>query len=312
MSKQKEREKVRIKKKQQKSQSRWLIAAGVALIMIAGLWFVFSNQQSDNLEARPISKLSTVDFHSLAFSLTEPETIFFGHHNGLLVSHDGGKNWEPTALNNADAMALALPLSDPQILYAAGHDVFFKSTDGGETWKSISTNLPGTDIHGFAVDHENANHVYAHVVGFGIFGSEDGGNTWTQLSSAVPSSTFNLAVGEDSQTLYAAAGEAGLLHSTDGGRTWNKVNEVPGESAITVTYIPETNRLYVTILGSDAGLYFSDDSGQTWASANLNGTLLAVAVSSLDPNHIIAVNDQGEVFASRDGAISWTDKRASR
>jgi photosystem II stability/assembly factor-like uncharacterized protein len=296
------------KRKQQKSQSRWLIAAAVALIMIAGLWFVFSNQQSDNIEARPISKLSTADFHSLAFSLTEPETIYFGHHGGLLVSHNGGKNWDPTTLNDADAMALALPPSDPQIIYAAGHDVFFKSRDSGQTWESVNTNLPGTDIHGFSVDPENANHVYAHVVGFGIFGSEDGGSNWTQLSDAVPTSTFNLAVGENSQTLYAAAGEAGLMHSTDGGRTWNKVNEVPGESAITVTYIPENNRLYVTSLGSDAGLYFSEDGGQTWSSANMNGTLLAVAVSPLDPNHIIVVNDQGEVFASRDGAISWTDK----
>ncbi|MCI0554958.1 MAG: YCF48-related protein, partial [Anaerolineae bacterium] len=186
MSKQQERERVRIKKKQQKSRSYWLIGAGVALIVIVGVWFVFSNQGSVNPPAQPISKLSTADFHSLAFSLTEPETVFFGHHNGLLMSQNGGKDWESTALKNADAMALALPLSDPRIMYAAGHDVFFKSNDGGETWNPVSTDLPGTDIHGFTVDPENANHVYAHVVGFGIFGSEDGGNTWTQLSSAVP------------------------------------------------------------------------------------------------------------------------------
>ena len=125
MSKQRERERVRIKKKQQKSQSHWLIGAGVALVVIAGLWFVFSNQQSDNPQVQLISKLSTADFHSLAFSLTEPETVFFGHHGGLLMSRNGGEDWEPTALSNADAMALAFPPSDPQIMYAAGHDVFF-------------------------------------------------------------------------------------------------------------------------------------------------------------------------------------------
>jgi photosystem II stability/assembly factor-like uncharacterized protein len=133
MSKQKERLR---RKKQQTSQSAWLIAVGAALIVIAGLWFMFSNRQSDNTQIQPISKLSTADFHSLAFSLTEPETVYFGHHQGLLVSQNGGKDWDQTTLENADAMSLALPPSDPQIMYAAGHEVFFKSTDGGKTWES--------------------------------------------------------------------------------------------------------------------------------------------------------------------------------
>ena len=288
MSKQKERV---YRRKQQKSQARWLIAAGAALVMIAGLWFVFSNQQSDNLQAQPISKLSTADFHSLAFSLTEPETIFFGHHGGLLMSQNGGKDWEATALDNADAMALAFPSSDPQIMYAAGHDVFFKSIDGGKTWNSVSTNLPGSDIHGFSVDPENADRVYAHVVGFGIFGSQDGGNTWTLLSDSAPPSTFNLAVGENSEILYAAAGEAGLWQSQDGGLTWMPIQNIPDTGAVAMAYVPANGRFYVTTLGGLAGLYVSDDKGQSWKSVGLNGTLLAVAVSPLEPDHIIAVND---------------------
>ena len=40
----------------------------------------------------------------------------------------------------------------------------------------------------------------------------------------------------------------------------------------------------------------------------LMNTLLAVAISQLDPDHVIAVNNQGEVFASRDGGISWSNE----
>ena len=305
MSKQKERLRG---KKQQKAEARWMILAGVVIVLGVLSWVVFSNKQLENSGARPISRLNTADFHSLAFSLTEPETVYFGHHHGLLVSRNGGRDWESTSLPNADAMALALPSSNPQTMYAAGHDAFFKSIDGGKSWESVSTNLPGSDIHGFSVDPENADQVYAHVVDYGIFGSLDGGSTWSSLSDRAPSSTFNLAVGANAEILYAAAMQAGLWQSQDGGRTWAAVQNIPDNGAIALTYIHANGRLYITTLGDLAGIYVSDDDGQSWKSAGLNGTLLAVAVSPLDPDHIIVVNDQGEVFASRDGGLSWLDK----
>lgn len=303
MSRQREREKLRIK---QQRSSR-LAAGGVGLILIAGISFLLFGRGNEKNEMGPISRLTTADFHSLAFSPTKPETIFFGHHDGLLVSHNGGQDWQPTALSNVDAMALALPESDSEVIYAAGHDVFYKSTDGGESWKPVTTNLPGTDIHGFTVDPENANQVYAHVVGFGIFGSEDGGSTWTLLSDDVPPSTINLTIGSNSETLYAAAGQAGLWQSQDRGRTWMPIQNVGDPGAIVVTYVRATGRLYASTLGDLAGLYASDDNAQSWRSEGLNGTLLAIAISPLDPDHIIAINDEGEVFATRNGGLAWSD-----
>ena len=308
MNKQKERIRSMRKKKQEKTQTRWLAVLGIGLVLVAGLWTVLSNRQPENVSTRPISRLTTADFHSLAFSPTEPQTIFFGHHDGLLASRNGGKDWQPTTFSNADAMALAAPPSNPQIMYAAGHDVFYKSTDAGTTWRTVTTDLPGLDIHGLTVDPENADRVYAHVVGFGIFSSEDGGSKWTKLSDTVPPSAYNLAVGESSESLYVAAGQAGLWHSADGGRIWARVDQSPDEGAVAVTYGRANGRLYVTTLGNSAGLYVSDDNGQSWKDTNLKGTLLAIAVSPLDPNHIVVVNDQGEVFASRDGGVTWSDK----
>ena len=305
MSKQKERMR---KRKQQKKQYRWLMVAGVLIVLAAGLWIVLASRQSSKNSMLPISRLSTNDFHSLAFSPTEPETVFFGHHDGLLVSDNGGKDWQSTTLTNTDAMALGVPPSSPQTMYVAGHNVFVKSTDGGKTWQSVPANLPGLDIHAFAVDPENPNKVFAYAVSFGLFGSVDGGISWEALSVTVPSSIHSLTLGEDDQTLYAAAGGAGLWNSQDGGQTWMPVQNVPANGAIAVAYVRANGRLYLTTLDPAAGLYCSDDGGQTWVSTGLNDTLLAVAISQLDPDHIIAVNDQGEVFASRDGGLSWSNE----
>src|SRR5258706_1442763 len=304
MSKYKKRDR---RKGNQNQVTRWLVIAGVTvLVLTIGRWLVLSNQPRGNGNARPISHLSTADFHSLAFSPTEPDTVFFGHHHGLMVSKDGGRNWQPTTFANADAMALALPVSDPQLMYAAGHDVFYKSTDGGKTWNPLTPDLPGLDMHGFTVDPEDGNRIFAHIVGYGIFGSQDGGTTWTWLSKTVSQSTFNLTMGENSQILYAAAMKDGLLRSSDGGRTLANIEQAPDQGAIAVTYVKTGNRLLVTTLGSAAGLYSSDDDGKSCVALALTGNIMAIAVSPLDPKHLIAINDRGEVFSSRDNGVSWS------
>src|SRR6266508_1052113 len=94
----------------------------------------------------------------------------------------------------------------------------------------------------------------------------------------------------------------------DYGQTWAKVSQPPDEGAVAVTYVRAKGRLYVTTVGNAAGLYVSEDNGQSWKAMGLKGTLLAIAVSPLDPNHIVVVNDQGEVYASRDGGATWLDK----
>ena len=219
------------------------------------------------------------------------------------MSRDGGASWVATSLQNADAMALAIPPSDPQIIYAAGHNVFFKSADGGQTWSQVLTDLPRLDIHGFAIDPKNASRVFAHVVGFGVFESRNGGEHWELLNSSI--ALLNLAMGESEGALYGTAGQNGFWKSAEGGKTWSRLGSLPGQGAIAVAIDHALGRLYVTTLGEGAGLYGSADQGETWTPLGLKGVLLAIAVSPHDPQQLVAVDEAGSVYASRDGGETW-------
>jgi photosystem II stability/assembly factor-like uncharacterized protein len=283
-----------------------LTMLAVGLVVALGL-MLQTNKKTFFVQAQggpegAISQLRTTDIHALAFSATEPNTAFFGHHFGLLVSRDGGKSWQETSLKNADAMALALPPSEPKTLYAAGHDVFFKSLDGGKRWQAVPANLPSLDIHGFASDPQNASVVYAHSVGYGVFSSQDGGTTWQPLWLEAPPSVFNLAVGSE-DTLYAAAGGEGLWRSDDKGQNWQKLTR-PDEAVIAVSFEPSRGRLFATFFGSESGLYVSEDKGASWSLLR-SGNFLAFAASPLNPDELMLVDTQGFVFASHDNGLTW-------
>jgi len=135
--------------------------------------------------AAPLSVLRTADFHALAFSPDDADTVFFGHHNGVMRSTDAGKTWSTVADRRGfDAMGMAVNRSDPRQMFIAGHDVFQMSADGGVTWRPVQHNLPGTDVHGFAMSPDDPNRLYAFVNGSGVFGSADGGRTWGRLDSS--------------------------------------------------------------------------------------------------------------------------------
>ena len=86
--------------------------------------------------------LGTRDVHSLAFDPSNAQHIYFGHHNGLLESRDGGRGWQPTGLGGADAMNVR-PAADGA-LQIAGHNVYQETANGGQSWAASRTTCPAS------------------------------------------------------------------------------------------------------------------------------------------------------------------------
>jgi hypothetical protein len=285
----------------------WTIPVVMSLLGIVVLGLLLWQWQRGSASTSavaPISTLSTPDYHALVWSPTEADVVFFGHHNGVLKSTDGGRNWQPTSLANADAMSLTASPKAPERMYAAGHGVFLRSDDGGETWTVPDTTLQGADVHGFTQSPVDPDVLYAFVVGTGISKSTDGGVTWTQTGDAIAGEAHTaLAVWADGKALLRGTTN-GVEQSTDDGSTWARFGSGLPRNTLVLALAVQPDGDVVFAATTD-GLYRWSHDNDTWTATALTGTILAVAASPVQPNIVLTVDDEGRVYRSDDSGRTW-------
>lgn len=286
------------------------------LLVIFGLIF-FTRARRSGSTATGV--LRTSDFHSLAFSPSDPNVVFFGHHNGIMQSKDGGRTWSALVERPGfDGMALAVSRDRTPQIFLAGHDVFEVSPDNGVSWQPVAAHLPGTDIHGFAVSPDNANRLYAFVAGQGGFQSTDGGRMWQPFGGNLPNDVMALAAaGGTPETLYASSMGAGLLRSTDGGQTWLPAMggmDSGSNGASDMSNMASGMALAASgktvFAGRRGGLYKSTDGGTSWSKLSFPAATVAViGFSPTQPDVVLAITvdgAQGLVYRSADGGQTWS------
>jgi photosystem II stability/assembly factor-like uncharacterized protein len=245
--------------------------------------------------------LGTRDVHSLAFDPSDAQHLYFGHHNGLLESRDGGRTWQPTALSGADAMNVRTGTGPA--LQIAGHNVYMETADGGRTWTDVPNDLPGLDLHAFVVDPTDPSHTWAWAVGFGLFESTDRGRHWEPRQ---PGDWPVLAIvkSSGSTTLVGVSG-AGLEASPDGGLTWQALT-APGGQIASLAAATDGS---VLLAGTTNGLYRSVDAGKSWQPTGFTGLAITVAIGPNDARVIAVVDDKTRFFRSDDGGVTWPGPR---
>ena len=283
------------KKGKTRSLTAWLVAA---VLVGLGVWWLTTRNGATTTQNVGLGQLGG-DLHALTFA---PEgRIFYGQHGGLQISSDAGTSWTSPS-NTGDAMAISSSPAQPEVIYQAGHDLFLKSTDGGDTWSALGFgNLPGTDIHGFAVAPENG-WLYANIAGQGLYRSTDANGNWEFVSSGT-GGAMTLAAGPGTPaTLYAATMDQGLLRSDDGGENWQGVTQIPGMSMSGIYVHPVSGNVYAA---GQQGVSRSTDGGQSWTTLGPNVPMALVAAQPEQESHIVAVSQQGQVYRSDDGGEKW-------
>jgi len=226
---------------------------------------------------------------------------------GVWKSTDDGNTFSPV-FDKQTAMAigsLAVSQSDPNIVWAGT----------GEAWAIRD----------------------ADVVGDGIYKSTDAGTTWTNAGLGDVGRIGRIIVHPTNpDVVYACAlgrgtgpqQERGVYRTTDGGKNWQRVlfvDEGTGCSGLALD-AHDPNTLFAGMWqvvmhtyamyggGPSSGLYVSHDAGTTWTHvvhAGLPKSPLGkidVAIAPTDSKRVYALiqtADQGSVWRSDDGGVTW-------
>lgn len=174
----------------------------------------------------------------------EPATVWAGVEiDGLFVSRDAGRRWEPIGigLSSRDIHDLALVTRNgtKHILASTNNDLNL-STDGGARWQplQVGKSLPWPYCRGLATKCGQPEVV---LMGNGdsppgstgvVARSSDGGTTWqpAEMPHRANSTIWNFAVNPaDPELIYASSVSGQVYRSTDGGAFWTQLAREFGE-----------------------------------------------------------------------------------
>lgn len=279
--------------------------AGAGLIALAGLGVLLMRSSgADTAGAAAAARLpNTSDYHALLIAPDAPDQLVLGTHQGLFRSVDGGRTWVQAELVDRDAMNLARTSSEA--VWAAGHNVLARSRDGGSTWEDVQpAGLPSLDVHGFAVDPESDDRLWAAVAGEGLYRSDDDGASFKLVTREVGAGVMGLEVRPGGQILAADMGLQKLLSSEDGGKTWSTPLDRPVMAVVTSPVEPKL--LLASTVGNGAGIVRSNDGGQSWVTVlALPDGAGPIAWSESDPATAYVVSLDRTLFRSTDAGSSW-------
>lgn len=230
----------------------------------------------------------------------------------------GVNNWTPLLSDGGAVNRFAVDPLSHLTVYAATTSGAFKSEDRGAHWSRI--------FRPFAVavgpHPTQAAVLYVADRNRQIFKSTDGGSTWPVTGTGIPSlQSGNTRAGfvfwpGDANTLFFFRGDS-LYKTIDAGISWTALNAaapLAGKSIFNMVVDPNGSAplLYLATTG---GVFKSIDGGSVWVAANdglpANPWTRSLALLPGTPPTLLALNRNGHVFTSTDGAASWQPRTAT-
>jgi photosystem II stability/assembly factor-like uncharacterized protein len=263
-----------------------------------------------------------LEINSIAVHAEEANRIFIATNNyGVMVSNDGGKNFEPTNGNFTSRFTLSLvpDAERPNRFYAAtfntatGGGFFFISDDAGTTWQPAMKNLVANRIspHTIMQDRANPNTIYLGT-NIGVYRSVDRGLSWAYLTPPKPKpqpkkrvvATKRKAPVKAKVKTDPVEPPPVTAQNVDA-----KTGKVPAlTEQINVLVHTEDGKNGI-IAGTDSGLYRTYDINSGWEKIyfgeGVNEKVFAICTSPAQPQTIWAGTAKSGLMVSRNDGETW-------
>jgi len=185
---------------------------------------------------------------ALAVDFYNSLIIYAGNSAGdLLLSTDGGDNWQVINRLGDRAMKIMIAPNDNRIIYVAtkGKGIY-KSVDAGKTWNDINADLKdyagAMEYKNLIFDLSQQNSIML-ISKYGLIKSADGGATWLPIKLITPPSSVDIyatAINpKNSNEIYYATATT-FYKTVDGGKNW-VTTRLPSSAAATYLVIDPIN-----------------------------------------------------------------------
>ncbi len=197
---------------------------------------------------------------------------------GFMVSRDGGKTWQVTALEGqADFHAMAVQRTNGDVVYGWNSAIdpgLYRSLDGGASWSKIDADLMQLGgVYALEVHPEDADVVLAGTRA-GLLRSADGGRSWEAFAlDGLPVTAVSyLPDGSAGLMAYGAHPEAGLVVTEDDGASWRRLGFVlEGNDAVGYIAVHPEDAGVIYLGSYGQNLYRTTDGGGSWQTLAENG-----------------------------------------
>jgi len=227
--------------------------------------------------------------------LDERHGIVVGDSGLLMVTSDGGKNWEKRPSGTRESLTTVHGAG--RKVWAGGHGgVILHSDDAGLTWQLQPAFTTGTIESVYFLDENRG-----WAVGWAglLLRTTDGGRFWDSVRLPGVWETLSCVRFRDARNGWAVGMFGAMLRTRDGGSTWQRL-DAPVKSWLTsIAFVPGGTAW----IAADYQLLRSDDDGETWREVAVE--MPAAVIRLLATRNAVLAAGPGFVAAHSGSQSAW-------